>query len=372
MEFSHSILGCYISKPINLKQFKTENAYTVDQIKMSKITDRIIFEKLRSINPSADLSHLPDDIKTWETELQNYNYQEVFDSPDTLSARYVFPIYGTIRSNLQTLKVMKSDFYQTKKTKLYTPLPSFTPRGNITPGQTLLITISIYYPFHWTKNQIPDEAVIPRCKKTLQFHDAQTLQDLKQAFKCENEETEISGDISKTPHKPLEYIVNSDLKHGLFYINNNLYVDMLPDKSTQIYAETLKKWACDNGKPIENIWSLDTQLLDLEICIGQPYVYLHLGRCEHLFIFNEINIAKSNDCLGQTNYPRVISVAKEKLKNCIFCSKNVASVVMLNDDERTPVTVNHMCEPCFKSYNYDHLDDKVSNFKAYRCIKWKK
>jgi len=203
MEFSHSILGCYISKPINLKQFKTENAYTVDQIKMSKITDRIIFEKLRSINPSADLSHLPDDIKMWETELQNYNYQEVFDSPDTLSARYIFPIYGTIRSNLQTLKVMKSDFYQTKKTKLYTPLPSFTPRGNITPGQTLLITISIYYPFHWTRNQIPDEAVFPRCKKTLQFYDAQTLQDLKQGFKCENEETEISGDISKTPHKPL-------------------------------------------------------------------------------------------------------------------------------------------------------------------------
>ncbi|XP_060836890.1 snRNA-activating protein complex subunit 3 isoform X1 [Rhopalosiphum padi] len=372
MEFSHSILGCYISKPINLKQFKTENAYTVDQIKMSKITDRIIFEKLRSINPSADLSHLPDDIKMWETELQNYNYQEVFDSPDTLSARYIFPIYGTIRSNLQTLKVMKSDFYQTKKTKLYTPLPSFTPRGNITPGQTLLITISIYYPFHWTRNQIPDEAVFPRCKKTLQFYDAQTLQDLKQGFKCENEETEISGDISKTPHKPLEYIVNSDLKHGLFYINNNLYVDTLPDKSTKIYAETMKKWACDNGKPIENILSLDTQLLDLEICIGQPYVYQHLGRCEHLFIFNEISIAKSNDCLGQTNYPRVISVAKEKLKNCIFCSKNVASVVMLNDDERTPVSVNHMCEPCFKSYNYDHLDDKVSNFKAYRCIKWKK
>jgi len=139
-----------------------------------------------------------------------------------------------------------------------------------------------------------------------------------------------------------------------------------------MYAQTMKKWACDNGRPITNILSMDTKLLDLEICIGQPYVYQHLGRCEHLFIFNEISFAKSNDCLGQSGYPRVISVAKELLKNCIFCSKNVASVVMLNHDERTPVTVNHMCEPCFKSYNYDHLDDKVSNFKSFRCIKWRK
>ncbi|KAL5233075.1 hypothetical protein ACI65C_000485 [Semiaphis heraclei] len=372
MEFSDSVLGCYISKPINLRQFKTENAYKVDQIKMSKITDRLVFEKLKSINPDVDLTDLPDEIKKWETELQKYNFQQVFDSPDTLSARYVIPIYSTISSKLQTLNIMKSDFYQTKKTKLYTPLPNFTPRGNIVPGETLLITISIYYPFHWTQNQVPDEAVIPHCQKSLQFYDTQTLQDLKQGFKCENEESEISGDISKNPHKPLSFISNSDLKHGMFYINNNLYVDSLPDKITLNYAETMKRWASDHGNTIENILSLNTQILDLEVCIGQPYVYQHLGRCEHLFIFNEINVAKPNDCLGQNNYPRVISVAKDKLKNCIYCSKNIASIVMLNDDDRTPLTVNHMCEACFKSYNYDHLDDKVSNFKAYRCMKWKK
>jgi len=134
----------------------------------------------------------------------------------------------------------------------------------------------------------------------------------------------------------------------------------------------MKKWSSDHGHTIENILPMDTQLLDLEVCIGQPYVYQHLGRCEHLFIFNEISIAKSTDCLGQTNYPRIISVAKDKLKNCIFCLKNIANVVMLNDDERTPVTVNHMCNHCFESYNYDHIGDKVSNFKAYRTIKWKK
>jgi len=151
-----------------------------------------------------------------------------------------------------------------------------------------------------------------------------------------------------------------------------MYVDSLQDGTTKAYAETMQKWAQDHGRPIGSIFSLDTQLLDLEVRIGEPYVYQHLGRCQHLFIFNEISFAQSSDCLGQSNYPRVISLAKEKLKNCIFCSKCIASIVMINNDRRTPVTVNHMCESCFLSYNYDHLGDKVSNFKAYRTLKFRK
>lgn len=158
----------------------------------------------------------------------------------------------------------------------------------------------------------------------------------------------------------------------MFYINNNIYVDSLPDGKTIAHAEIMKKWALTNGHSIDNILPIKTQLLDLEVCIGQPYVYQHLGRCEHLIIFNEIRFAQPHDCLGQTNYPRMISIAKEKLKNCMFCYKNVASIVMVCDNDRTPVTVNHMCESCFLSYNYDHIGDKISNFKAYRTIKWKK
>lgn len=169
-----------------------------------------------------------------------------------------------------------------------------------------------------------------------------------------------------------EYIVNSDLKHGLFFINNNIYADSLPDGKTLAHAETIKKWALNNHHSIDNILPINTQLLDLKVRIGHPYVYQHLGRCEHLIIFNEIRFAQPSDCLGQNNYPRVINTARENLKNCMFCNKNIASVVMISDDERTPVTVNHMCEPCFLTYNYDHIGDKIANFKAYRIMKYKK
>lgn len=170
----------------------------------------------------------------------------------------------------------------------------------------------------------------------------------------------------------LEFIANSDLKHTLFYINNNIYVDSLPDAKTIAHSKNMKSWAEKTGHPIGDILSIDTNLSDLEVRIGQPYIYQHLGRCEHLFIFNEISFAQYSDCLGQNNYPRIISIAKEKLKNCIFCNKSIAKFVMVSHDIRTPVTVNHMCESCYMSFNYDHIGDKVTNFKAYRTLKWRK
>lgn len=165
--------------------------------------------------------------------------------------------------------------------------------------------------------------------------------------------------------------MSSDLKQALFYINNNIYVDSLHG-TTITYAETIKEWAKSQGWSIRDIHTMDTELLDLEVRIGQPYVYQHLGRCEHLIIFNEISFAQPSDCLGRNNYPRIINTAKERLKNCLFCAKSIASIVMVNHNDRTPVTVNHMCEPCFLSYNYDNVGDKVADFKAYRTIKWKK
>lgn len=162
------------------------------------------------------------------------------------------------------------------------------------------------------------------------------------------------------------------MRHALFYINKNIYVDSLPDGKTIAHAKVMKKWAEEKGYPIGDILSMDTQLLDLEVCIGEPYVYQHLGRCEHLFIFNEISFAQSGDCLGQSNYPRLICVNREKLKNCIFCNKSIATIVLVNHNDRTPLTVNHTCDSCFISYNYDSVGDKVSDFKAYRTIKWRK
>lgn len=371
MEFATKLLGGYISDLINIRQFKEDHSYCAQQLKLSKITERTIIEKLHSINPNIDLSNLVDEMKASKTKLKKHMYHEVFSSPEILGSRCILPIYGSICSKLQILNHVKSDLCQAKRTRMYVSPPSFTPRGNIIPGKTLLITVILYHPFRWMHGQVPDEAVKPHCKISIQFHESQTLEDVRKAFVCQNLDSEISGDVSDNPHKPLEFLGNNDLKHALFYINNNIYVDSQLDKITKEHTVTMKKWAQDNGHTFGDVLPLDTQLIDLEVRIGEPYIYQHLGRCEHLFIFNEICFAQPNSSLGFSSYPRIVSISKEKLKNCIYCNQGISDVAMICEDDRTPITVNHMCESCFLSYNYNNIGEKIASFKAYRSFKYR-
>lgn len=134
----------------------------------------------------------------------------------------------------------------------------------------------------------------------------------------------------------------------------------------------MNKWAQSNGRTFKNVLPLTTKLLDLEVHIGEPYIFQHLGRCEHLFIFNDISFARQNNCLGHNGYPKTLSMSSEKLKMCTFCNKIISSVAMVSDNDRTPVTVNHMCQWCFMSFNYIFGKEKVSSFLAFRCFKWRK
>jgi len=356
---------------INIRQFKEKNSYSVQKLKLSKIKERTIVAKLQSINPNIDLSHIEDEMKANQVKAQKDIYCDVYSSSDMTNARYLLPIYNEIdESLLQVLEPAKIDLCQYKRGKMYTPLPKFTPRGYIIPGETLLITISIYYSFHWFRGQFPDEAVRPHCEVSIQLYDSQTLYDVRHAFRCSNVNTEISGDISDVPHKPFEFMGNDDLKCSLFYINNNIYIDS-QDEIAKDQSETMKKWAQDNGYTFGDVLSMKTKLIDLEVRLGEPYVYQHLARCEHLLIFNEISFAQSNDSLGRRNYPRIVSAAKGKLKNCIFCNKDISTVAVVPEDDRLPLRVNHLCDQCFSTYCYDTIGEKIGLFKAYRCFKWK-
>jgi len=143
------------------------------------------------------------EMRASNTKLKKHMYHEVFDSPDILGSRLILPIYDSTNKDLRILDSVKSDLCQAKRTRMYVPPPSFTPIGNIIPGKTLLITVILYHPFHWLHGQVPDEAVKPHCKTSIQFHDGQTLADVKKAFVCQNIDSEISGDVSQNPHKPL-------------------------------------------------------------------------------------------------------------------------------------------------------------------------
>lgn len=202
MEHTTNLCGAYITDLINIKQFKETNSHSVHKLKLSKIKESTIVAKLHLINPKIDLSNIVAEMKANNDKAKENIYRDVYASSSMTNARYVLPIYDKITSHLQVLEPTKIDMCQYKRGKMYSSPPKFTPRGHIIPGENLLITISMYYSFHWFQGQFPDEAIRPHCEVSIQFYDNQTLDDVRHAFKCANINTEISGDVSESPYKP--------------------------------------------------------------------------------------------------------------------------------------------------------------------------
>ena len=74
----------------------------------------------------------------------------------------------------------------------------------------------------------------------------------------------------------------------MFYFGNTFYCDFRVNTNKD-YSEVIAKWALEN--PQMNIGQFqrkrmeETRIEDLEIRLGFPYVYMHMGTCEHLIVF---------------------------------------------------------------------------------------
>lgn len=57
------------------------------------------------------------------------------------------------------------------------------------------------------------------------------------------------------------------------------------------YGQVIDQWAKENPHmcigPFEHKLMEKTILSSLEIQLGKPYVYMHLGTCEHLIVFTD-------------------------------------------------------------------------------------
>lgn len=69
----------------------------------------------------------------------------------------------------------------------------------------------------------------------------------------------------------------------MLYIGNTFYVDM-SDPNNVDYSKAIRTWGERNGLQFGQTLDMNQQTcLDLVARIGYPYVYQHLGGCEHVF-----------------------------------------------------------------------------------------
>ncbi len=74
----------------------------------------------------------------------------------------------------------------------------------------------------------------------------------------------------------------------MFFIGDTFYCDFR-DTASKDYGEWIASWAKENSQlnfgPFQHKAMEEATFEDLDIRFGLPYLFMHLGSCEHLFCF---------------------------------------------------------------------------------------
>ncbi|KAK2954198.1 putative snRNA-activating protein complex subunit 3 [Blattamonas nauphoetae] len=198
----------------------------------------------------------------------------------------------------------------------------------IAPNEVIL-TVSLYNPNKQLKQQ--------------EFHvlGSQVLTDLRDRLYC------LADYLYDT----------SPIRPAFFLIENTFYNDSRSGQ-TQDYSEPIMRWLEQDDRnlrpglgafatrPMEQ-----TTFLDLNIKIGQPYLYVHQGNCEHTIVFSEARIISPDDVQDANLYPRHIFQAKIRRRKCKICDIFPARCVTYSDRMATDDPYFY-CDHCYRPLHY--------------------
>lgn len=223
-----------------------------------------------------------------------------------------------------------------------------------------LLVARIYKPFLCNSDQ---QLVSQNCL----LHSSNLLSELKDKIYCQNDNIDIG--INRQHESQSSRITVNPMKNffksGMFYFGNTFYCDFRVNTNKD-YSEVIAKWALEN--PQMNIGQFqrkrmeETRIEDLEIRLGFPYVYMHMGTCEHLIVFLDARLVTTEDPKDRDIYPIVDRVPRFPVY-CFGCDMYMCKWIV-EGDERIPQTPAAFCESCFRTFCYKD-GQKVGSFNCY-------
>lgn len=110
----------------------------------------------------------------------------------------------------------------------------------------------------------------------------------------------------------------------LVFFSEIYYFLLYFNKKPQIFS-TIRTWAkkFDYIGPMHVKQMSETRIGDLICRLGQPYVYIHQGVCEHLIVFNDLCLRYGNSGkienfdLKKLKYLCVLFFTKKFFSNCL-------------------------------------------------------
>uniref|UniRef100_A0A914WDT0 snRNA-activating protein complex subunit 3 n=1 Tax=Plectus sambesii TaxID=2011161 RepID=A0A914WDT0_9BILA len=192
----------------------------------------------------------------------------------------------------------------------------------------------------------------------------QELSVLRDRIPCASDYA-LHKDVSENPQSIHPTDFSRDLHPSNFlFFHDTFYVDSRKEKSTDL-SEGVREWARRRSKEIGPFRVADmarTRFSDLRLRMGQPYLYLHQGSCEHLIVVSDIRLMDVEDNQDVSAYPLSILQKYKKRTACYGCKMYTAKWVTYGN-ERLPCDPTFFCEECFRSFNYAS-GEKIGSFKA--------
>ncbi|VDN27348.1 unnamed protein product [Gongylonema pulchrum] len=111
--------------------------------------------------------------------------------------------------------------------------------------------------------------------------------------------------------------------------------------------EWMKKKPNEFGPTQVKSLASGTKIKDLVCRLGYPYVYVHQGKCEHVFYFTDLRLMDVQDY--PIDFPQKLSDTSVE-NYCVTCHRRIADWIVESDS--FPIYPTHMCDDCYRSFHF--------------------
>ncbi|KAM7394377.1 hypothetical protein PAMP_021184 [Pampus punctatissimus] len=232
--------------------------------------------------------------------------------------------------------------------------------ADMVPEGEVIVTVNVYYPAIFKKfNYV-------RPHMTLLMTGSHSLADLRDAICCVSD-LQVCGEFSNTPDMAPDFISKDHYKSAFFFFEGVFYNDMRFPECQDISMTTIE-WAKSHNFPDYTQAKMEeTQLVDLKVKVGFPYLYCHQGDCEHLVIITDVRLVHKNDCLDKKLYPLLTHKHRFLTQKCAVCHVFIGRWLTTND-QFAPSVPCLFCDKCFRMLHYDAEGNKLGDFLAYPYV----
>ncbi|CAD6196103.1 unnamed protein product [Caenorhabditis auriculariae] len=226
----------------------------------------------------------------------------------------------------------------------------------------IVVSVSVF--FGYSRELAYHELRLGRLLKVtdrIELCGSNTLLDLKESFSCPVDYAFMEDFSEKVP--TVEDFSKNKFPSSFFFIHDTFYLDMESPNSEDI-SLPIREWMSSRGVfgPTKIALMRDTRMDQIIARLGQPYVYMHQGICEHIVCFNDIVLR--DVFYKNCELPRRLVERNFRRIACGCCKCDSAKWTVMNH-HLLPSPNMFLCEQCYQEFCFEaESGKKTSEFVA--------